>query len=114
MAGEVFGVGGVGVEVRFKPDWDEINEIVGPRGELYRYMDERGRAVYDRAYQNLSGRLVGVQTGFLRDSLFYFIDTASGTPEFRMENNAPYAAYVEQGTAFMEPRGFMEDAMEAW
>lgn len=64
--------------------------------------------VRDRAYENLSGRMVNVRTGFLRSRLqIRQLNQYAG----QVYDDAFYAVFVHDGTQHMRPRPFLAEAV---
>jgi len=66
------------------------------------------KRVYDRAYENLSGRMVNVRTGFLRSRLqIKQLNQYAGV----VYDDAFYSVFVHDGTSRMRPRPFLAEAV---
>jgi HK97 gp10 family phage protein len=66
------------------------------------------RRVHERAYENLSGRMVNVRTGFLRSRLqTRQLNQYAGI----VFNDAFYSVFIHDGTSRMYPRPFLTEAV---
>ena len=66
------------------------------------------KRVYDRAFENLSGRMVNVRTGFLRSRLqIKQLNQYAGL----VYDDAFYSVFVHDGTSRMYPRPFLAEAV---